>query len=84
MAEIVPVPLPEGVTVHHVWSLVAVQLVLEVTEKEVLPKGYVTDCVAGVTESVGAACVTVTVTGDAPVAETVTVATLCEVVVLVV
>jgi len=61
-AVIVPLPVPEGVTVHQVWSLNAVQLVLEVTAKEVLPAGALTDWFDGATLSVGVipACVTVT------------------------
>ena len=34
----VPLPDPEGVTVHHVWLLEAVQAMLEVTVNEVLPE----------------------------------------------
>jgi len=35
----VPVPVPDGVTVHHVWLLTAVQDVLEVIAKLVVPAG---------------------------------------------
>ena len=63
-------------TVHHDWSLEAVQAEFEVTVKGVVPATGVTACVDGVTESVGAAWVTVTTTGVTPVTVTVMLATL--------
>lgn len=36
---IVPFPVPEGVTVHHVWLLAAFQEVLDVTVNVVEPAG---------------------------------------------
>lgn len=58
-------PLPEGVTVHQVWSLETVQDELDVTSKEVAPAAAGTFWLGGVTISVGVAAswVTVTVTG---------------------
>lgn len=41
-AEIVPLYLPEGVTVHHVWLLVEIHDILEVTVKPVVPEDDVT------------------------------------------
>jgi hypothetical protein len=52
----VPLPVPEGVTVHHDWLLEAVQAELEFTVKEVLPAGSATFWFEGLTLSV-AACV---------------------------
>jgi hypothetical protein len=77
VALIVPLPLPEGVTVHQVWSLKTVQEELDTTLKVVAPAASVTFWLGGVTISVGAAAswVTVTVTGVRPVAVTVMVAT---------
>jgi hypothetical protein len=49
----VPLPVPEGVTVHHVSLLTAVQLEFEVTVKLVLPATEPTFWFEGVTESVG-------------------------------
>ena len=75
----VPFPEPEGVTVHHVWSLTTVHDALEVTVKFVLPAGVAgTFWFGGVTVRVGAApaCVTVTMTGESPVTVVVTLATL--------
>ncbi len=69
-----PLPLPDGVTVHHVWLLATVQLQFDVTENEVEPAGvYATFWLAGVTVKVhgAAACVRVTTIGVTP--ETVTV-----------
>ena len=37
VAVMVPFPFPEEVTVHHDWSLAAVQALFEVTVKLVLP-----------------------------------------------
>jgi hypothetical protein len=48
-----PLPLPEGVTVHHDWLLEAVHAELEVTVKEVVPAAADTGWSEGVTESVG-------------------------------
>ena len=73
---IVPLPDPDGVTVHHVWLLVAVQAEFEVTVKGVVPGVAVTTCVEGVTASVGAAWVTVTTTGVTPLTVTVMLAVL--------
>ena len=74
----VPLPVPEGVTVHHVWSLTTVQAEFDVTVKGVLPAGVAgTFWFAGVTVRVGVtvpACVTVTTTGARPVTVTVTLA----------
>jgi hypothetical protein len=53
----VPFPDPEVVTVHHDWSLEAVQAELEVTVNEVEPDADVTPWLGGVTESVGMAVV---------------------------
>jgi hypothetical protein len=39
---IVALPVPEGVTVHHVWLLDEVHDTLEVTEKLVVPEDAVT------------------------------------------
>ncbi len=67
-------PVPDGVTVHHVWLLEAVQLQLDATEKVVEPAGeFGTARFVGVTESVqgAGAWVTVTTTGVNP--DTVTV-----------
>lgn len=78
-ALMVPLPDPEGVTVHHALSETAVQLVLDVTVKLVEPAGEAgTFWFAGVTLKVAGmpACVTVTVWVGAPVAVTVIVATL--------
>ena len=74
---IVPLPLPEGVTVHQVWSLKTVQEELDITLKVVAPATAGTFWLGGVTISVGAAAswVTVTVTGVTPAAVTVMVAT---------
>ena len=79
VAVIEPFPFPEEVTKHHVWSLDAVQFVLDVTLKFVIPAACDTFCAEGVTVSVGAApaWVTVTITSETPDAVIVTVATLC-------
>ena len=77
----VPSPVPEEVTVHHVWLLVAVHAEFEVTEKVVDPAVAVTGRLVGVTDKVGAAWVTVTTIGARPETVTVILATLCEVVV---
>ncbi len=69
----VPFPDPEGVTVHHVWLLEAVQLVFEVTENEVLPDEAVTFWFAGVTFNAGETPFWVTVTTAGVNPETVTV-----------
>ena len=53
MAVIVPLPVPEGVTVHHVWLLVTVQDELEVTENVVDPAAAVTGRSEGLTDKVG-------------------------------
>ena len=72
----IPSPLPEAVAVHQTWSLVTVQKELEVTLNVVVPDGDVTVWLGGVTFSVGAApiCVTVFVTEGTPVMEVVIVA----------
>jgi hypothetical protein len=78
-ATMVPLPVPDGVTVHHVWFDAAVQSALDVTVKFVVPAGVAgTFWFEGVTDSVGVApaWVTVTVTVGAPDAVTVIVATL--------
>jgi hypothetical protein len=49
----VPSPVPEGVTVHHVWSLVAVHAELEVTVNEVELAAGDTFRFDGVTDKVG-------------------------------
>ena len=54
VAVIVPLPLPEGVTVHHPASLCAVQLVFEVTVKLVVPAVAATLCEEGETDKVAA------------------------------
>ena len=48
-----PLPLPDGVTVHHDWLLLAVQLVLDVTVKVVKPAISVTIWLGGVTDNTG-------------------------------
>jgi hypothetical protein len=65
----VPFPDPDGVTVHHDWSLEAVQEEVEVTVNEVLPAGGVTGWLEGVTVRTGVrpACMTVTMIGVSPV-----------------
>ena len=35
---IVPLPVPEGVTLHHGWSLVVVHATLEITSKLIVPE----------------------------------------------
>ena len=74
----VPFPVPDGVTVHQVWSLVAVQLMFEVTSKVVVPDVDVTSRFEGNTLSVAAplACVTVTILLLTPEPATVIVAIL--------
>jgi hypothetical protein len=65
--------------VHQLWSLEAVQVVLEVTVKFVVAAGAaVTFWLGGVTDSAGAApCwVTVTTTGESPATVVVILATL--------
>ena len=52
VAVIVPLPLPEGVTVHQPELLSAVQPAFEVTVKPVLPAVAATLCVEGVTDRV--------------------------------
>jgi hypothetical protein len=81
VAVIEPLPVPEGVTVHHDWLLETAHAELEMTVKEVVPAAAVTGWFEGVTESVGAAWVTVTTTGVIPATVTVILATLEEVVV---
>jgi hypothetical protein len=73
----VPLPLPEVVTVHQVWSLDTIQEEFDVTVNEVLPAGGVTVWLGGATVSVGdePAWETVTVTGVIPVMVTVIFAT---------
>ena len=73
----VPLPVPDGVMVHQAASLAADHAELEVTVKLVFPAGAVTFWLGGVTANVGAVppCVTVIVTGVAPEAETVILAT---------
>ena len=76
VAVIVPLPDPAAVTVHHVWSLVTVQLVLDVTVKLAFPAGAATFWFGGVTVNDGAApdWVTVTITGVRPITVVVTLA----------
>jgi hypothetical protein len=76
LARIVPLPDPEGVGVHQVWSLVTVHDVLDVTVKLVDPAGAVTFWFEGLTKRAGVApnWVTVEVWGVKPVALTVMVA----------
>jgi len=74
----VPFPAPDGVTVHQVWLLLAVQLVFAVTVKSVDPDVEATAWFKGLTDNVGAAWVTVTTTGDNPATVTVTFATRAE------
>ena len=50
----VPLPVPEGVTVHHAALLCAVHAAFEVTEKAVLPEVAPTCWLAGETDSVAA------------------------------
>jgi hypothetical protein len=71
-------PVPEGVTEHHPWSLLAVHDELVETVKLVLPEGEVTFWFEGVIARVGAlpVWVTNTTTGDKPATETVMLATL--------
>jgi hypothetical protein len=76
-AEIVPFPDPEGVTVHHDWSLPAVHDELEVTVNVVEPAPGNTFRFVGVTERVGASWVTVTTTAGSPLTVTVILATRC-------
>ena len=52
-AVIVPFPVPEGVTVHHVWLLVTVQLLFDVTLNVVDPADAGTFWFEGETRSVG-------------------------------
>ena len=69
-----PFPLPDGVTVHQVWLLTAVQEQFAVSEKLVEPAGVSgTFWFDGVTASVqgAAAWVTVTTTGVSPATVTV-------------
>ena len=77
VAVIVPLPVPDGVTVHHDWLLVVVQEAFEVTVNGVVPAGAGTFWFDGVTARVSgaAACVTVTTTGVRPLTLTVTFAT---------
>ena len=42
VAVIVPLPVPEDVTLHHAWSLDEVHATLEVTSKLVVPEDDVT------------------------------------------
>lgn len=76
LATKVPLPLPEGVTVHQAALLKTLQAVFEVTVNDVLPAEALTFWLAGVTASEGdpAAWVTVTATGPIPVTVTVIVA----------
>jgi len=78
VAVMVPFPEPEGVAVHHVELLAAVQFELEVTLNVAEPSIFVTFWLAGVTVSVAAApdCETVTVSEGIPLTVTVIVATL--------
>ena len=63
----VPFPVPEEVTVHHVWLLTTVQAAFEVTVNEVDPAGVAgTFWFEGVTVSVGPPAV--------PVSETLSIA----------
>ena len=72
-----PFPEPDVVTVHQVWSLLAVQFELDVIVNEVVPASTETAWLEGVTLNVGAApaWLTVTTTGDSPVTVTVILAT---------
>ena len=62
-AVIVPLPVPEAVTVHQVWSLEAVHAMFEATVKLVVPEEVETFWFEGITLNVAAVldCVTVTV-----------------------
>jgi hypothetical protein len=73
----VPFPVPDGFTVHQVWSLTTVQEEFDVTVKFVIPAGAVTFWLGGVTVSVAAApaWVTVTTIGVSPITVTVMFAT---------
>jgi len=75
----VPFPAPEGVTVHHGWSLTTVQLQPEVdiTLNEVVPAPDATFWLGGVTDNEhdADAWVTVTMTGVTPLTEIVILAT---------
>ena len=74
----VPLPLPEGLTVHQVWSLTTVQDEFDVTANVVDPAGDAgTFWLGGVTfrYGVSAAWVTVTMTGEIPVTVVVILAT---------
>ena len=75
--------MPDVVTVHQVWLLIAVQAQFEVTENVVDPAGAKTFWFDGVTLNVqgAAACVTVTTIGVTPETVTVTFAVLMLVVV---
>ena len=46
-------PVPDGLTVHHVWSLKTVQEEFDTTLKAVVPAGVVTFWLGGDTVSVG-------------------------------
>ena len=83
MATNVPLPEPDGVTLHQPALLEAVQLEFDVTVKLVLPADEVTFWFEGDTASVAAApaCVTVTVEEGNPETVTVMVAIRCDVVV---
>jgi hypothetical protein len=66
----VPFPLPLiGNTLNQETLSATVQLVFEVTLKVVVPAGAVTFCVAGSTDSVAPAWITVTITSGTPAAE---------------
>ena len=65
----VPLPLPDELTVHQAWLLTTVQDEFDVTAKEVDPAGVAgTFWLEGVTVRVGEApaCVTVTTIGEIP------------------
>ena len=51
----VPLPDPDGVTVHQLWLLDTVQVVLEVTVKEVFPAEVVTCWPVGEIVNIGEA-----------------------------
>jgi hypothetical protein len=75
----VPLPLPDELTVHQVWLLTTVQDEFDVTANEVDPAGVEgTFWLEGVTVRVGVApaCVTVTITGEIPDTVVVMLATL--------
>ena len=61
-----PLPVPDGVTVHQVWLLVAVHAEVVVTVNGVVPAGVVTFWFGGVTDRVGPEAVPVIETSSTP------------------